>query len=188
MLGLDNYFGAPYFIINNGDPKWEKINSLDTAKALKTDPLSEQFFALTAAAGPKIMDDYKKQIFKNTNYILNHVPQSLKPGPLNTCGICVATKDPDVSAPFIDIEFSLGTPHKNDEMMTWIQSRFSQIFMEANKLTYERASFGFAHPNMSFIGDKVRINPGLDPSENILYIQFFKEMEVFANDLKKALD
>jgi hypothetical protein len=184
MLGLDNYFGAPYYIINNGDPKWEKFNSLETAKALKPDPLSEQFFALAAASGPGMMDDYKKQIFKNTQNILNHVPGGLKPGLLNTCGVCIATKDPDVHSPFIDIKFSLSTEFKNDEMMDWSKSRFTQMFLKENKLTYERASFGFAHPNISFIGNKLRINPGLDPSENKIYYQFFKEMEVFANQLK----
>jgi hypothetical protein len=184
MLGLDNYFGAPYYIINNDDPKWEKINALKRSKALKTDHLSEQFFALAAVSGPDIMDDYKRQIFDNANNILNHVPESLKPGIFNGGGVSIATKDSDVHSPFIDIDVRFSNQIKKEAMETWIHTRFSELFIRAEKLTYERPGFGFAHPNFLFLKNKIRINPGLDPSENKLYHQFFKEMEVFIGKIK----
>lgn len=175
MLGLDNYYGAPFFVVNNKDPKWDEFNMLHTDAAFQTDPLSTQYFSWLACSNPAIPDAYKQQIFDNARAILQTVPPSLMPTEQEH-EICVSTFEEDVKTPFIEIKFHLEDEYEQYRIADEIQESFYHHFAKEGKLVYRRGSFGFAHPNFTVIGPKWRINPGLDPNENRIYQQFFQEM------------
>lgn len=184
MLGMDNYYGSPFYIINNGDPKWNLFQRIKTNEAYQTDPFSLQFFTWMAATGPELVDEYKTLIFENTQAILECVPESLRPTPEKRA--CVCTFDEGVKTPFIDIKISKKegdseqTRAKRTELHRWVQTRFMELFIEKDKLVYRRGSFGFPHPNLTWIDPKIRINPGIDPDDIPLYEQFFQEFEAKA--------
>lgn len=176
MMGLDNYFGSPFYIVNNSDKKWEKFNEIKTEGAFQTDPLSQQFFSwmTETESGLALIDQYKNQIFENTRTIIDSVPKELAPEPGKE--VCVCSFDQGVKTPFIDIKIDLADLDKKDDLQAWARQRFTQIFLEKDKLVFMRGSFGFPHPNITWIDPKMRINPGIDPSEHSLYQQFFEEL------------
>ncbi len=175
MLGLDHYYGSPFYIVNNGDKKWAEFNKLKTEKAYRTDLLSEQYFTWMVESGPETVDEYKKLIFDNTRDILNMVPAELKPE--SDSDVCVCIFEPGVKTPLIDIKIDLPDWEKNDALRQWAQTRFIELFTLENKLAYVRGSFGFAHPNITWIEPKLRINPGIDPDDNRIYQIFFNELK-----------
>ena len=146
--------------------------------AYQTDSLSHQFFSWMEESDPGMVDQYKSAIFKNTRAILNLVPAELKPDEGRK--VCVCSFEDGVKTPFIDIMVDLKEEgeetEKMSELVLFIQKRFFEIFAEKGKLVYQRGSFGFAHPNITWIDPKMRINPGIDPSEVVLYQQFFQEL------------
>ncbi len=185
MLGLDNYFGSPFYIVNNGDQKWKAFNALKTDEVFKTDPLSQQFFCLMTETGPQLVDEYKKQIFDNTRAILNLTPSSLKSK--RSKDVFIAKFEKDVKTPFIDIKIGFEDEGLSDDLRRWAQQRFMQLFVEKKKLVYVRGSFGFPQPNITWIPPKMRINPGIDPSDIVIYKQFFQEFEANVNKIKNTL-
>jgi hypothetical protein len=180
MMGFDNYFGATYFVINNGDPKWDAFQNLKTDAAYQTDPLSCQYFTWMAFTGLGIIDGYKDLIFRNTRAVLNVVPESLLPAPGKK--VCVSTFAEDVKTPFIDVKIG----EENEELRRWAQMRFFELYIDADKIAYRRGSFGFPHPNFTWISPKIRLNVGIDPTEIVLYEQFFKELEAKVSELELA--
>ncbi len=78
-----------------------------------------------------------------------------------------------VLSSFIDIKMP---GNKNVDLKEWAKGRFFELFTQAGKLVYQRGSFGFAHPNITVIEPVIRINPGLDNTEIVLYELFFKEL------------
>lgn len=180
MLGLDNYFGAPFYIINNGDEKWNKFKKIKTGEAFQTDPLSLQFFTWMATTGLNLPDEYKGLIFQNTRAILDEVPEGLRPNDEKRA--CVCTAHEDVKSPFIDIKIdrlddSSDQVYDQEDLRNWVQARFTELFIENKKLAYMRGSFGFPNPNITWIEPKMRINPGIDPSDIPVFAQFFKELD-----------
>ncbi len=175
MMGLDNYYGGIFYVINNGNEKWDAFKQLTTQEAFQTDPLTLQYFTWITETAPELVDEYKGLIFDNTKKIMGMVPENLKPQPNSQ--ICVCSFDEEVKAPFIDIKF--GT--NSTELRKWAIERFLELFTDAEKLVYVRGSFGFAHPNITWIHPKLRINPGIDPSDNSIYQQFFNELAMRAS-------
>lgn len=180
MLGLDNYFGSPFYAVNNGDKKWADFNNIATEEVFHTDALSQQYFSWMAETGPQLAEEYKGHIFNNARAILDVVPPGLKPGVHD--GVCVCTFENDVKTPFIDIKLKLPEP-QNYEMRKWISNRFKELFINEGKFLYERGSFGFAHPNITWIDPKFRINPGIDADDIRIFAQFLQEFEAKVNEL-----
>ena len=108
------------------------------------------------------------------------VPQSLLPAPNNP--VSISTFADDVQTPFIEV---LIEGEEQENLRLWVQQRFMQIFTNQEKLVYIRGSFGFPHPNITWIAPKMRINPGTDLSDIALYEQFFKELEIKIASLKQ---
>lgn len=183
MLGFDNYFGGLYYIVNNGDKKWDEFKKIKTNDVFHTDSLSQQYFTWLAESGLDHIDHYKKLIFDNAKKILELVPESLKPE--SNYDICVCSFDEDVITPFIDLKIELEDEALQDDLRKWVQERFMTIFTKSQKLVYRRGSFGFAHPNITWILPKMRINPGLDPDDIRLYGQFFNELAEKVKEYKK---
>lgn len=179
MMGLDNYFGSPFYTVNNGDKKWDEFSKIKTEQAFQTDPLSQQFFSWMAATGPEIVDQYKNQIFNNTREILKTVPEGLQPEEGRE--VCISTFDEGVKTPFIEITINLKDEDKKQELQKWAQQHFMQLFTADHKLVYVRGSFGFPNPNITWIDPKMRINPGVDPDDIRLFQQYFEDLEAKVN-------
>ena len=178
MLGMDNYFGSPFYMINNGDKKWESFNSLLNKDVHKTDDFSSQWFNLSHRYAAHLIDEYRKMIFENTKYILKNVPKSLKPNLKIKQKIRVNTIDNKMQPSFIDIKVS-GTDHveKTKELIWLFYKKCSD-----NKIkVFKKPSFGFYHPNVTYIPNSststsIRINPGLNPEENAVIIEYLNEI------------
>ncbi len=181
MLGMDNYYGSPFYIVNNGDKHWEQFNSFNQKEIFRTDPLSQQWFCLVYKYAPKALEGYRGQIFENAKQILKRVPEKLKPGNNPYIKVCtVAGGDNAMDTCFIDIkileEYPQGTEMKLEKM-------FAKKFTENGLKFHARGSFGFYHANLNVIialQDKqprnVRINPGLNPKEVDLIVEVLNDI------------
>ncbi len=182
MLGLDNYYGNPFYIVNNGREKWGDFNRIKTDDAFHTDELSVQYFSWMAEAGFEIVEQYKQPIFDNTRSILDNVPQGLLPAPGKS--VCISTFEEGVKTPFIDIKIDFPNPETSFELQGWVREHFIELFLSENKLVYARGSFGFVHPNITWIDPKMRINPGIDPTDIPLYQRFFQDLEAKVSEIQ----
>lgn len=174
MLGLDNYYGAPFYIVNNGDKKWANFDRIKTEKVYQTDELSEQFFCWMGETGFEWIEEYKKLLFENQRKIMELVPEGLKPKAGRA--ICISSFEQGVLAPFFEIAID-STDKLQEGHRLKLHEFIVRLFMEEDKLIFERGSFGFHHPNLVWIDPKFRINPGLDPSEIPLYKELFDILE-----------
>lgn len=104
MLGMDNYYGAPFFMVNNGDEKWKPFDSLLHHPIHRTDSLSTQWFCLSHKYASKSLAQYKDLVFKNTRYILDRIPTSLLPRDDPKQQLKVNQAHPDMDVCFIDIK------------------------------------------------------------------------------------
>ncbi len=195
MLGLDNYYGAPFYIVNNGDKKWESFNKIKTDKVFQTDELSHQFFAWMAETGFEIVDEYKQLLFENTRRILEVVPERLKPQ--SGREISISSFENGVLSPFFEITIDIkptaqmkkpqeDTEWERDVMRRKLQEVALKTFIDHERLIFERGSFGFHHPNITWIDPKFRINPGLDPSDLPLYEEFFQKADAILLEYEKS--
>lgn len=181
MLGMDNYYGAPFFILNNGGEEWKEFNSLLTQKVHRTDSLSHQWFCLAYFYAAKSIDNYFKRLLDNTRAVLGCVPKELTPTKkAATQTYRVNTVHTNTLPLFVDIKVN-GIFHKIRAYR--LVGLFFRKLIKKNIKTYFRASFGFAHPNICVIAGNamkgsttVRINPGLNPEENKRLVSFLKEV------------
>lgn len=182
MLGMDNYYGAPFYVVNNNDPYWRPFNSLFTREVHKTDPLSHQWFCLSTEQTQDSLEQYRKLIFDNTREILDQIPESLLPkSPLdNSQTIRVNTAEGEMDAAFIDIKIS-GNNHKL--LCVKILGEFYENMLSEGVKLQTRATFGLYHPNALIISvnevpnsSTIRLHPGLNPHENRAFIKFFQTL------------
>lgn len=177
MLGVDNYYGSPFYIVNNGNLKWSVFDNLITSPAHKTDPLSMQWFCLSNKYALDSMENYRKEIFKNAKNILSQIPRELTPAAGKS--EWVSTCDENMEASFIDIKL-VGSLIDSSE----VKELFLQEFSTSGSMAYSRSSFGFYHPNINIIptlegeGQNVRINPGLDPKDNDKIISVLNKLVI----------
>ncbi len=171
MLGMDNYYGSPFYMINNGEKQWEAFKALKTEEVFNTDPLSKQWFCLLNKYAPQQLDDYRALIFKNSREIINKIPAELKDP---NSPVIVSTVDSGMDPAFIDIKVLGKMDYRT------IETIFYNKMMEAGRKVHSRGSFGFYHPNFNFIPDvnhvNIRINPGLDPKDNEIIVDILKEI------------
>jgi hypothetical protein len=170
MLGMDNYYGSPFYMINNGGPQWKAFQRLNQDEVFKTDPLSYQWFCLVNKYAAKKVDDYRTQYFKNARALLDKVPPFLN---LPESAVRVSTVDPKMDPAFIDIKII------DDGLISRhiIERILYQKMMAAGRKAHSRGSFGFYHPNFNFIDNvTLRINPGLDPKDNQIILEVLEEI------------
>ena len=179
MLGQDNYYGSPYFIINNGEPKWAPFNDVFKKKIYEPDVLSQQWFCL-AYQNPSSLDDYRKLIFNNTKEIMKQIPETLKhdSAKYRRQDVFVSAFDNVIEPSFIDLKVKGSNFYSKSQAMV---RRFYQVCSLHGVKAYRRGSFGFNHHNISWIPrDKesvsIRINAGLNPEENAAIVDFLNEI------------
>lgn len=181
MFGIDNYYGGPFWMVNNGDKQWEGFDKLTTSNTYKTDPLSIQWFCLANKYAPKELDSYRKQIFQNARTILNSVPDDLKKDGKYADKVRISTVDDKMQPSFIDIKVTHSEVSNCIKITNLMQERLTKRFADAGAKMHQRASFGFYHANWNVIladdgiARNIRINPGLNAEENKIILDFIKE-------------
>lgn len=153
LIGMDNYYGSPFCMINNRGSQWEEFNGLKTKKAFETDRLSHQWFCLSNKYAP--LDDYRKIIFENAKKILASLPPELIPG--NNPLIKVATVSENAETCYIDLKVT------NPLLVNRIEEKFYTHFINNGMKIHTRGGYGFFDTNISFFQNTIRIAPGLDP-------------------------
>ncbi|CCB87099.1 putative uncharacterized protein [Parachlamydia acanthamoebae UV-7] len=180
MLGMDGYFGAPFYTVNDGSEKWESFNSLSTQKVHQTDILSHQWFCLANQYATTSLAQYRELIFKNTREILDHVPEKFRPSnPINPKQrIRINTATHNMDACFIDVKVS-GLNHKARSIK--VLGRFYKKMISKGIKLQTRATFGLYHPNALIISvnevedsTTIRLHPGINPEENAAFIEYFR--------------
>jgi hypothetical protein len=168
LLGMDNYCGAPFFMIHKPDAKWAAFDALLKDPVLQTDPLSLNWFCLVYRyAGPQL-DLYRKQIFENTRAVLDHLPATL----LHRTGdYQVFPVERDADAAFIDIK-TTGSLHVIRACICVAGTLYTRS-MEGGYPIFNRPSLGFYHPNFIMLFGKdhttLRLTLGLDPAQVDLF-------------------
>ena len=179
MLGMDDYYGSPFYMVNNGEAQWQSFDILTNHEAFKTDLLSTQWFCLLYQYAPQAVDDYRKVIFDNTQRILAHVPESLKPGNHSKIKVCTVAEGVDTC--FIDIKIMGDHGARDaDELSNVLFEKFA----DNDAKIHTRGGYGFYHPNVTsfpfltdqnIMGRTLRINPGLSLRETDLIIEFLND-------------
>ena len=168
LFGMDNYCGAPFFMINDQDPKWICFQSLFEDACLQADPLSVNWFSLAYHHAAPFLDLYRRQIFDNTRTLLNKAPEGLL---TNQAGYRISRADEAAKLAFLDIKI-FGPLHAFRGAAMVVLSFYIQC-MEEGRLLFNRPSLGFYHPNCTMrFGDDhstIRLTLGLDPAEVDLF-------------------
>ena len=164
LFGLDNYCGAPLYMIHNQDAKWVAFDSLLTDPVLLTDRLSLNWFCLAYQHAAPQLELYRKHIFDNTRALLDKIPVRLFKQDVDYRVIPVY---PDADPAFIDIKIS-GPFHKM-KCGLLVGGLLSIKCMQAGHPVFYRPSLGFYHPNFSMLFSEkcstIRLTLGLDPDQ-----------------------
>jgi hypothetical protein len=177
LFGMDNYCGAPFFMVNNRDPKWSSFDLLLTDPALQTDRLSLNWFCLVYQQATPYLELYRKQIFENTRAVLNKIPERLfTKQNLNYRVIPMA---PDVDPSFIDVK--IYGPWHGFRGGLLVGMWLTIKSMEAGHPLLYRPGLGFYHPNLAVLFSDdcttVRLTLGLDPSQVDVIAKCFEKID-----------
>jgi hypothetical protein len=168
LFGMDNYCGAPFFMIHNQDPKWNAFQSLFSDGCLQADRLSLNWFCLAYQYAAPELDGYRRQIFDNTRALLGKVPAGLQK---TRSGYRVSPAKPDANLAFIDIKIT--GPFHAYKGPALVAALFYVKSIEAGHPLFNRPSLGFYHPNCTMqFGEEhstIRLTLGLDPAEVDLF-------------------
>ncbi|MES2345314.1 MAG: hypothetical protein V4494_05200 [Chlamydiota bacterium] len=164
LFGMDNYCGAPFYMIHNQDEKWAPFDALLTDPVLQTDSLSLNWFCLAYQNATPQLELYRKLIFDNTRALLDKIPKRLLYDKNTTYRVIPSAKDADLG--FIDIKIFTSLHVLRGGL---IGGLFTLKCMEEGHLVFYRPSLGFYHPNLSTIfgedSTTIRLTLGLDPSQ-----------------------
>ncbi len=185
LFGMDNYSGAPFYMIHNQDPQWSFFDALLTDPALQTDRLSLNWFCLAYQSAAPQLELYRKQIFDNTRALLNKVPSRLF-NPNSNYRIVFVEQDADVA--FLDIKIS-GLFHQMKGAML-VGGNLYMKCMEAGHPIFYRPSLGFYHPNFTMLFSEenttIRLTLGIDPAQVDVLTRCFEMIDTL-NGRERAL-
>lgn len=176
LFGMDNYTGAPFFMIHSQDPKWDAFDLLISDPVLLTDHLSANWFCLAYKFAAQEEELYRKQIFDHTRSLLAKTPSRLfeQNRPYR-----IIPFQNEALPSFIDIRIN-GPFHKWRAAILIGWSIFTHS-MEEKIPIFTRLSLGFYHPNFTVIfGEEdttLRLTLGIDPREIDLFAKCFNSIE-----------
>ena len=181
LFGMDNYYGAPFFMIHNDDPAWAPFNHLITDPVLQTDRLSLNWFCLAFQHAAQELDAYRKQIFDNTRSFLNRIPPRLfEP----TSRYRVLAMEESADSAFVDIKVS--GPFHQFKCASLIGGCLNLKCLQNGHPIFHRPSLGFYHPNFTMLFSKdnstIRLTFGLDPSQVDVLTECFKMIDTLNYD------
>jgi hypothetical protein len=180
-LGMDHYYGSPFYIVNNRHEKWDTFNDMLTHPAHTPDMLSTQWFNLVTKYAPDGLDNYRSLIFKNTQDILERIPASLKHDPQKKQKIRMNTASKNSKVPFLDLKVLAPMDSQERESLA-LKQKFYKMMQEEHMEACTRGSFGFFHCNFAIFGPlddharTVRINPGINPEEVDKILKFLNDI------------
>jgi hypothetical protein len=185
LFGMDNYCGAPFYMIHAQSPAWSAFDALLTDPVLQTDLLSLNWFCLAYESAASQLELYCKQIFENTKSLLSKVPPRLL-NPNSSYRIIPVEEGADPA--FIDIKVS-GPLHQMRGSML-IGGCLSLKCMEGGHPIFYRPSLGLYHPNLTMIfceeQTTIRLTLGLDPAQVDLLVDCFKMVDTLNDSLYLA--
>jgi hypothetical protein len=172
LFGMDNYCGAPLFIISNSP----QFNFLLTDPALQSDRLSVNWFCLAYKYCTPYLEQYRKQIFDNTRALLNRIPKQMYEPHAH---YRVVPIDADADSAFIDIKVS-GLFH-HQKMGAFVGGALFVKSLEGGHPMFCRPSVGFYHPNFTMLfseeNSTTRLTLGIDPDQVDVLLQAFKMLD-----------
>ena len=174
---MDNYCGAPVYMIHNQDSKWAPFDALLNDPALEADPLSLNWFCLAYQYATPRLEGYRKQIFDNTRALLDRVPVRL----LNNKEVSyrIIPIKPDADPGFIDIKI-FGPLHKV-RGGALVGGLITVDCLQKGHPLFYRPSVGFYHPNLSILFGEhcttIRLTLGLDPDQVDVLVESFKTID-----------
>ncbi len=179
MLGMDDYYGSCFYMINNGQSQWQTFQDLFTQEAYACDDLSFQWFCLSYKHIRQEMDAYRQLIFENTRQILNQAPSILLPG--GNSNIKLAQVSSEMNPCFLDIKC-----YGNDaiKLLYTLEKKLFLLFTKHDVKIHARGGYGYFNPTVNIYPnglDKrndyatLRINPGIDRAEIELFVKFLQE-------------
>lgn len=174
MLGMDHFYGSPFYIINNGAGHWKSFDKLFTEEVHKTDHLSTQWFCLLHEFASKSVDEFRHLFFKNTKNIIQNLPEKLFSKKRK---ITVSKVDEKTDLTFIDVKIK-GIFNK---IIGSLLVSYFQFYAVVCKVKASiRGSFGFLHPNVTLIfssdATTLRLHPGIPQSDNQPIIKFLQHI------------
>ncbi len=185
LFGMDNYCGAPFYMIHNQDKKWTSFNGLLTDPVLQADRLSLNWFCLAYQNAAPQLDLYRKQIFENTRALLNKVPPRL----FKNVDYRIISVQPDAEPAFIDIKV-FGPLHKL-RAAALVAGCLYMGSMAGGHPIFHRPSLGFYHPNFTMLFTEecstIRLTLGLDPAQVDLLAGCFKMIDALNGSPDHAL-
>lgn len=162
LFGMDNYCGAPLYMVHNKDVYWDAFDALLTDPLLQTDLLSLNWFCLAYQHTASHLDQYRKQVFNNTRALLNQLPLPRLHHPYRI--IPFAT---DADPTFVEIQVK--GPFHQVRAGALVGGSLLVNCLTNQQPIFTRPSLGFYHPNFTIIFGKdyssVRITLGLDPRQ-----------------------
>jgi len=173
LFGMDNYCGAPLYMIHNQGAQWTAFELLLTDPVLQTDQLSLNWFCLAYQSASLQLELYRRQIFDNTRALLNKVPSRLFDKNRN---YRIVPVEQGADPAFIDIKIS-GPLHQIRGAALVGGSLYMRC-MEGGHPIFYRPSLGFYHPNFTMIFSEenttIRLTLGLDPAQVDLLAETFE--------------
>lgn len=178
LFGMDNYCGAPFFMIHNQDPKWAHFDFILNDPGLQTDRLSFNWFCLAYKCAAHQLELYRKQIFDNTRALLRKVPQRLLHSKSHNYRIVPVEEGADLA--FIDLKI-FGPFHAVRGGVLAGGSLYLRCLEEGHPIFY-RPSLGLYHPNFSMIFcnnfTTIRLTLGLDPAQIDILAKTFERIDL----------
>lgn len=171
MLGMDHFYGSPFYVVNNGANHWKPFDKLFTEEVHQTDILSTQWFCLLYEFASESIDQFKYLFFKNNRYVLQNVPEKLSPTKKRS--ITVSKIDEKTDPTFIDVKIK-GIFNKIIASLLVAYFQLHAVVFRVKAAI--RGSFGFLHPNVTLIfsptSTTLRLHSGILQSDNEPIIQF----------------
>ncbi len=177
LFGMDNYCGAPFYMIHAQTPAWTEFEALLTDPALQTDRLSFNWFCLAYQNAAPQLELYRKQVFDNTRAFLNKVPSRLF---ISHANYRIIPVQEGADPAFVDIKIS-GPLHQM-KGSALIAGCLSLKCMEGGHPIFYRPSLGLYHPNLTMLfGEEcttMRLTLGLDPAQVDVLVDCFKMIDI----------
>ncbi len=175
QLGMDHFYGSPFFMINNGADHWKPFDALLTAEVNKTDRLSNQWFCLLYKSAATAVDGFRYLFFTNARSILRQTPEGLAPAKKRN--ITVIPFDDKAEPTYVDVKIK-GIFHVFKACL--LIAYFYGHAVAENVKASVRGSFGFLHPNVTLIfADKhttLRLHPGIVEQDNRAILNFLHSL------------
>ena len=180
IFGMDNYAGAPFYMIHSRDSYWDPFHLLLTDPVLQTDSLSLNWFCLAYQNAAPLLDHYRQQISQTTKALLQELPLSLfDPVTSKEKTYRVIPIEKQADPFFIDITIQ-GPFHQIRSALLASSLLYFQC-LDQKLPIFSRISIGFYHTNFTLLfGEEcstIRLTLGPDPAQIPILKKYFQLLE-----------